>query len=412
MALTKHSVRTVRRPCSKCGTSELYWAHDTEGKFSPSGRFCTEHQSGSWVLINRDGGRHDCQHNGSQDHGEPEPAETGPVMYWTNSGPEPLDPEPEPEPTAPATAPTATAASAGNDAFTAFQAFMATMAPKVDASQVDALITERLRGLVLPVQVEIIRNGVVKPIEGLTHKTLPDVIDILADGDHVMMVGPAGTGKSHIAGQAAEALGLPAYSISLSPQTPTSALLGYMTATGEYVRSLFREAYENGGVFHFDEVDNSHPAVLATINAALANGHMAFPDGMIKRHDDFRSVASANTYGNGPDRQFVGRQAMDAATKDRFEIVDIHVDEALETALCLATGLDTARVADVVTYVRYLRRMASTAKLSLDFSPRRSRSLCKRLAKGWTPAKAIGVSVRRGISDADWSKVAEGAPRI
>jgi len=396
MSLIKHGQRTVRSGCSRCGSKDLYWAHDTDS--SKHGHYCPEHSSNNWTLINRDGTRHDCQGTGNSDSHEPEAAEVTEAV------------KPEITPAAPVTAP---AAADGSDpVMAAFQAFMAAVAPKVDASQVHSIVDERLRGLVLPVRVEVTRNGETKPVEGLAHKMLPVVITILSTGKHVMMVGPAGTGKSHIASQAAEALSLESYSISLSPQTPTSAILGYCTATGDYVRSLFREAYENGGVFHFDEVDNSHPSVLAVINAALANGSMAFPDGMVKRSPDFRCVASANTYGNGPDRAYVGRQAMDMATKDRFEIVSISVDEALEEALCMSTGLDGTKVRLVLAYVRHLRAAAEGFKLPLSFSPRRSHGACTLLAAGMSVKDVTDMSVRRGISDTDWRKVSDGAPRI
>jgi cobaltochelatase CobS len=389
MALIQHGPCS-KRGCRKCGSTDLYWAHDTEGK--PGRRYCAEHESLNWMLVDSDGIRHDCQGTG---HDDSEPDEV-PEQAAT----------PAPVPATPDAMPAAT----GNPALDAFNAFMAAVAPKVDANQVKAIIDERLAGLVLPLRVEVTRDGMTRPVEGLAHRVLPMVITIMLAGKHVMMVGPAGTGKSHIAGQAAEALGLESYSISLSPQTPTSAILGYMTATGDYVRSLFREAYEYGGVFHFDEVDNSHPSVLAVINGALANGHMAFPDGMVKRSPDFRCVASANTYGNGPDRAYVGRQAMDLATKDRFEIVDVPVDEALEESLCLATGLGTDRVKRVLAYVRYLRGKAVEYKLPLSFSPRRSHGACALLQAGMTGREVIEVSIRRGISDADWSKVSAGAP--
>jgi hypothetical protein len=67
-------------------------------------------------------------------------------------------------------------------------------------------------------------------VDGLAHNVLPTVIEILADGDHVLMVGPAGTGKSHIAHQAADALGMEFYSISLTAATPPSMITGYMDA--------------------------------------------------------------------------------------------------------------------------------------------------------------------------------------
>jgi cobaltochelatase CobS len=420
MSLTKHSERTIRRPCEQCGSKELYWAHDDAGK--AGAHYCSEHSSANFTLINRDGTRHDCQGKyaatGEAESQESYVADPEPWMepVWTPAAP------PVPAPAAAAEMhrqhevpqlPAAIPASNGqDDRMGALAALLDLLAPKADASQVHKIVDERLTGLVLPLKLEITREGVTKQVEGLVHKMLPVVITILSTGKHVMMVGPAGTGKSHIAGQAAEALGLASYSISLSPQTPMSALLGYMTATGEYIRPLFREAFEYGGVFHLDEVDNSHPSVLAVTNAALANGHMAFPDGMVKRSPDFRCVASANTYGTGPDRSYVGRQAIDAATKDRFEIVDVPVDEALEESLCMATGLDGTSVRKVLAYVRHLRAAADGHKLPLSFSPRRSEAACTLLKAGLAAGDVKGISVRRGISDADWQKVSQGAPSM
>jgi cobaltochelatase CobS len=293
----------------------------------------------------------------------------------------------------------------------AFKAFMDAVAPKVDATQVKGEMDDRLRGLVLPVQVEVKRDGVVRKIEGLAHKALATVIKRL-NRKHVLMVGPAGTGKSHIAHQAADALGFDFYSISLTPQTPASAITGYMSATGNYIGTAFRQAFEHGGVFLFDEVDHGHPGTLGIINSALANGTMAFPDGMVKRHADFRCVASANTYGRGPDRTYQGANILDAAFLDRFTVLDVQVDEALEESLCLATGLDATRVKSCLAYVRHLRARAIEYKLPLVFSPRRSESLCDAMADGFTSREAIDMEVRRGISDENWRKVADGAPRI
>jgi cobaltochelatase CobS len=133
---------------------------------------------------------------------------------------------------------------------------------------------------------------------------------------------------------------------------------------------------------------------------------------MVKRHADFRCVASANTYGRGPDRAYVGRQALDAAFMDRFTVITIEVDEALEECLCMATGLDGTRVKAALAYVRHLRAKAIEYKLPLVFSPRRSESLCDALADGFTVSEATEMEIRRGISDADWRKVADGAPRV
>lgn len=54
--LVKHSKRTVRKPCRSCGSTSLYWAHDTERP----GEACACGQVGGFVLINMDGSRHTC----------------------------------------------------------------------------------------------------------------------------------------------------------------------------------------------------------------------------------------------------------------------------------------------------------------------------------------------------------------
>lgn len=167
-------------------------------------------------------------------------------------------------------------------------------------------------------------------IEGDQHKDFPALLSLLAAGLNVMLVGPAGSGKTHACKSAAAALGLKFYCMSVGAQTTMSAIMGYMDANGQYVGTVFRDAFELGGVFLLDELDAGNPNVLTALNAALANGHCAFPDGMVKQHPEFRCVAAANTYGNGQDRQYVGRNQLDATSLDRFACLPWNYDESLE----------------------------------------------------------------------------------
>ena len=62
--LVKHSKRTVRKPCHKCGSTDLYWSHDTDR----GGSACADcGVSGAWTLINKDGTRHACTHGTTLD---------------------------------------------------------------------------------------------------------------------------------------------------------------------------------------------------------------------------------------------------------------------------------------------------------------------------------------------------------
>jgi len=110
-------------------------------------------------------------------------------------------------------------------------------------------------------------------------------------------------------------------------------LTGFIDAGGNYRDTEFYKAFKNGGIFFLDEIDNSDPSALIVINSALANGYMAFPHETIDRHPDFRMVAAANTWGKGSDLQYVGRNALDGATLDRFDNIFFDYDRRLEQAL-------------------------------------------------------------------------------
>ncbi len=172
-----------------------------------------------------------------------------------------------------------------------------------------------------------------KQIEGNFHKDFEKVLNYTLSGLHVYLYGPAGTGKTQLAEQVAESLDLPFGCISVCAQSSKIDFLGYMDANGNYVSTEFRKRYESGGIFLIDEIDNGNPNILAVLNSALANGQMAFPDGMIQKHTDFRCLAAANTFGTGANEQYIGRNPIDAATQNRFLKVFVGYDSALEVSI-------------------------------------------------------------------------------
>jgi hypothetical protein len=109
-----------------------------------------------------------------------------------------------------------------------------------------------------------------------SHKALPDVLLMVAVGTSPFLVGPAGSGKTTLAEQVAKCMGRQFY--TASRVTSEYKLVGFIDAQGRTVRTQFREAYEHGGVFLFDEVDASDPDALTAFNAALAGQLADFPD--------------------------------------------------------------------------------------------------------------------------------------
>ncbi len=182
-------------------------------------------------------------------------------------------------------------------------------------------------------KLEVTVGEITGTITGMRHRQLEDLIKVTAQRLPVMLVGIAGSGKTHAASQVAQALDLKFYSMSVGAQTSKSDIMGFVHAGGSYVRTLFREAYEHGGVFLMDEIDAGNANVLIQVNAALSNDYCAFPDQMVAQHPAFTFVASANTFGNGANRQYVGRNQLDAATLDRFVLMEWEIDSKLEEQL-------------------------------------------------------------------------------
>jgi MoxR-like ATPase len=256
-----------------------------------------------------------------------------------------------------------------------------------------------------PVEVRL-PDGRHHRVTGHTHQVLPELLLALGARCHVLLVGPAGTGKSMLATHAAEALGLELQGISLGPTTPMSKVFGYYDAHGNYHATPFRRAFEHGGVMLLDELDNGHPGLLAELNQALALGVCAFADGMVAAHPDFRLVATGNTYGTGGDRQYVGRQALDAATLDRFVTIDVPVDEHLEERVAMGLAPGKKRlVRQLLTEVRRLRKVAGDKQLPVMFSPRVSYDGARLLAAGATLEQVLSWRVIRGLSTAHRSSL-------
>lgn len=206
-------------------------------------------------------------------------------------------------------------------------------------------------------------GGDTPPIE-LAHEAFPQVFKTIQCDLNAMLIGPAGSGKTSIAEQVAKSMSIP-FRFTGAVDSPYK-LTGFVDANGKTVRTAFRETYENGGLFLFDEVDASSAGAMMAFNAALANGRADFPDGVIERHKDFRCIAAANTFGRGADRIYVGRNALDGATLDRFVVIDFDYDEALETALA---GED---MTSWVRRVQAIRKAVFKLKLRFVVSPRAS----------------------------------------
>jgi MoxR-like ATPase len=252
-----------------------------------------------------------------------------------------------------------------------------------------------------------------KPAPGkLQHKMYPKLLNMMARRVHPYLSGPPGTGKSQMAKEAADELGLAFSVTSFSPMSTESKLLGYRDANGVYIRTDFRDRYEFGGVWLGDEMDNANGAVVAVMNGGLAQDFMGFPDGNVDRHPDFICIATANTWGTGPTAEFAGRQKMDAATLNRFVKMGIETDEDLEFQIVsgiLGDDLATTWLAKV----RHVRSAVAELRIKTFVTMRDSINGARLIQPGpgkFSQAEAIEMTCMCLLTDDQKRKVKAWKP--
>jgi AAA domain (dynein-related subfamily) len=149
----------------------------------------------------------------------------------------------------------------------------------------------------------------------------------------IMAIGPAGTGKSHLARQLADYLEMDYSETPMSPGATRGDLLGRHTIGG-FISAEFAVRYNSGGVFNFEELDSADPSMVIVLNNALA-GDKLFNSASgeeIDRSGNFVAFSTANTFGLGANRDYTARERLDAATIDRWRMgrIWISLDENVE----------------------------------------------------------------------------------
>ena len=182
-------------------------------------------------------------------------------------------------------------------------------------------------------------------MEGIIPKVFDKVLDLAAARKNILLVGPAGCGKTTIGFLVAKALNLRFSGIVCTVGMSETHILGKEThnitkGTTKYQSTEFVECYETGGLYLFDELDGADPNMLLCVNSALSNGYLMLParlnQNRANRHADFVCCATANTTGKGANRTYSGRNQLDEATLDRFRIgmVEVDYDKDVEKQLC------------------------------------------------------------------------------
>lgn len=258
------------------------------------------------------------------------------------------------------------------------------------------------------VTVEHRDTGKTKTIKG-AHEMLPTLLKRVQMGfRNLWLVGEAGSGKTRLCASVAEALDAEFAAMSCSLDMALSKLMGRRDADGEYGESEFIRRYGEGGVFLLDEADAAPAEVLIALNSALDNGELHIPDHhdegrrVIKRHPEFVCFVAANTFGMGPDAQYVGRGQIDAATLDRFTgaFIEVDYDKELERSIMP----HTTQGKEVLSWIWEVRRKKREHRIRRVVSTRMVVAAAKMVAGGM-PIPEIKSALLAGWTPADRAKV-------
>lgn len=227
------------------------------------------------------------------------------------------------------------------------------------------------------VGIKINNDDIVK-FDGPSHPLLGNVLKLLKLGLNPLLVGPAGSGKTHIGEQSAKLLKLSYGHLCFSAGVSETWLFGRQTPHG-FIEGEFSKLYKNGGLFLADELDAADPNLLLAINTALSNNHLYNPISgeNITRHKDFYFVGTANTFGKGSNAIYTGRSRLDAATLDRFTVVEITYVPAIENLVCPNIKL--------ATWLRGIRSEVEKRGSSEIISYRSFDKAFKIISNGFTP---------------------------
>ena len=213
---------------------------------------------------------------------------------------------------------------------------------------------------------------------------------------NVMIVGPAGSGKTTAAENVAKAL---EFEYSYVGATYDKVdLFGYNNGHGHYQVTEFYKRYKDGGVMLLDEMDGFDPAVGVATNAAIDGTRAAFPCGIIDKHTDNINIAACNTFGLGANAKYVGRNRLDAATLNRFIKLDWGYDPALER---IQVGDDKwTKITQVV------RDKVDSMGIEIVISPRNGQNAVMMERTGlFSKDEIFTIAFRDGMEEDSWNQV-------
>ncbi|GAA6012821.1 hypothetical protein JCM10207_005374 [Rhodosporidiobolus poonsookiae] len=228
------------------------------------------------------------------------------------------------------------------------------------------------------------------------------MLDIATDltllDQHVLLLGPQGSGKNKIVDRLLMLLRRPREYIQLHRDSTTTSLLFQVALEGGVVRyneSPLLKAVRYGRAIVIDEVDKAPPPVVAALASLASRGEMSLPDGRRIRPASRPSAASSETdilvhpnfrlilLANRPGFPFLGNPFLQVLgdTFSCYAVVNPDGESELRVLQQLAPELDEELLSKLVRAFQDLRVEFDKGTLSYPFSLRELLSLTRHLRR-------------------------------
>lgn len=224
-------------------------------------------------------------------------------------------------------------------------------------------------------------------------KEIGQVRACLKAGRNVLLEGPVGVGKTHLALAVVEESGRPVFRVDGDNRYSEQKLSGWFDpptvvkkgfVPEAFVAGPLVEAMQTGGVLFINELNRLPEGVQNVLLPAIDERLIWIPRlGEIRARPEFRVIATQNP------KEFVATSHLSEAILDRFELVYLdYQTEEDERAIVLArTGSTESAEAYAAAAVRLARSTRSHSKIRRGASVRAAQSVAE-IALAITPASA------------------------